>query len=97
MKKAIILSEIDNVATVLEDIASGENIDIINKNNQSENVIVPFENIGRGHKIAVENIDKGLNVVKYGCTIGTASKPIKKGEFVHIHNLESNRGRGDLV
>lgn len=34
--------------------------------------------------------------MKYGESIGGASQDIKKGEYVHIHNMEARRGRGDL-
>lgn len=34
--------------------------------------------------------------MKYGESIGAASSDIKKGDYVHIHNLEALRGRGDL-
>jgi altronate dehydratase small subunit len=33
--------------------------------------------------------------MKYGLSIGTASQNIKAGDHVHVHNVESNRGRGD--
>ena len=34
--------------------------------------------------------------MKYGEEIGIATREIVKGEYVHIHNLDSMRGRGDL-
>ncbi len=34
--------------------------------------------------------------MKYGECIGAASCDIKKGDYVHVHNLEALRGRGDL-
>ena len=38
---------------------------------------------------------KGELINKYGEEIGIATKDIKKGEYVHVHNLDSMRGRGD--
>ncbi len=32
---------------------------------------------------------------KYGQVIGRATKDIEAGGHVHVHNLESTRGRGD--
>ena len=32
----------------------------------------------------------------YGQSIGVADGDIKKGEYVHIHNMKALRGRGDL-
>jgi len=33
--------------------------------------------------------------VKYGEPIGIATRDIRSGQHVHVHNLESARGRGD--
>ncbi|MEL7569849.1 MAG: UxaA family hydrolase, partial [Eubacteriaceae bacterium] len=49
-----------------------------------------------GHKVAVIAINKGELINKYGEEIGIASKDITPGEHVHVHNLDSMRGRGDL-
>jgi altronate hydrolase len=40
-----------------------------------------------GHKIAVRDIDSGAAVRRYGQIIGFASKPIRRGQHVHVHNL----------
>ena len=54
------------------------------------------KDIPYGHKIAVRSIKKGETIWKYGLSIGTALQDIQAGDHVHIHNIESNRGRGDL-
>ncbi len=41
----------------------------------------------RGHKYAEIDIIKGARIIKYGEVIGTASKNIKSGDHVHIHNI----------
>ncbi|MDP1993088.1 MAG: SAF domain-containing protein [Syntrophales bacterium] len=38
---------------------------------------------------------KGDLIVKYGEPIGIATQDIRIGQHVHVHNLESARGRGD--
>lgn len=53
---------------------------------------IPF-----GHKVALRAIAAGQPVTKYGETIGLATDTIAPGEHVHVHNVESQRGRGDLV
>ena len=35
--------------------------------------------------------------MKYGNPIGTATTDIAAGSHVHIHNVSSGRGRGDLA
>jgi len=92
---ALMLSEKDNVATLLEDVASGTGVLI--RLGRKTSTVNAKENIPFGFKIAVSDIAKGANIIKYGETIGIASRDIKQGEMVHVHNLEGGRGRGDLV
>lgn len=61
--------------------------------NKKDNVAINLlgnKDIPIGHKIALSNIDKNSYVLKYGEVIGIASKNIKKGEWVHSHNLKSH-------
>jgi len=89
------LSEVDNVATATEDIDVGTEVAIrLGKEVQKVNAL---ERIPFGFKIAVADISKGAPVVKYGDSIGIASSDIRKGQLVHVHNLEGARGRGDLA
>ena len=89
------LSEVDNVATATEDVDAGTEVAIrLGKEVQKVNAL---ERIPFGFKIAVADISKGAPVVKYGDSIGIASSDIRKGQLVHIHNLEGARGRGDLA
>jgi hypothetical protein len=55
-----------------------------------------LDDIPSNHKFAPVDIKAGDPIIKYGLNIGRASCDIKKGQYVHIHNIESNRGRGDL-
>jgi altronate dehydratase len=87
---ALVISPRDNVATALQPLAAGQTITI---NGQSITVV---ESTPRGHKIALRQICKGEDVVKYGSTIGTATCDIQPGVHVHTHNVASGRGRGDL-
>ncbi len=49
-----------------------------------------------GHKAALVPIKKGETIWKYGLSVGRATVDIRPGEHVHTHNIESERGRGDL-
>ena len=44
--------------------------------------------IAFGHKIAIDDIKKGDDVIKYGESIGIAKEDISQGEWVHTHNVE---------
>jgi len=44
----------------------------------------------------VVDIPKGAHIMKYGESIGEADVDIKRGDYVHVHNMKALRGRGDL-
>jgi len=92
---ALKLTEEDNVATLLTDAQLGEEIKIMDKNNLHSYFITVKDNIKTGHKVALKDVPLGSNIIKYGQVIGIAKKTIKLGMWVHVHNLESVRGRGD--
>ena len=59
-------------------------------------IINPLDNVEvnleTGHKIALCDIKKDENIIKYGFPIGHATKDIKKGETVHTDNVKTNLG-----
>ncbi|MCQ2792548.1 MAG: altronate dehydratase family protein [Bacilli bacterium] len=60
--------------------------------NKKDNVGVSLKasKVKLGHKVALRNIKKGEQVIKYGEVIGIAKANIKKGDWVHSHNLVSH-------
>jgi len=52
--------------------------------------ITALESLKLGHKIALLPIAKGATAVKYGVSIGGATKDISPGQWVHLHNLGSS-------
>ncbi len=44
-----------------------------------------------GHKIALREIKKDDNVIKYGEISGVAKEKIPAGSHVHVHNVKSLR------
>lgn len=90
------VSSKDNVATVFANgVIDGTVVEVHDPSGNVKN-IKAIGDIPYGHKIAIQDIKKGEIIVKYGEEIGMASQNIRKGEYVHIHNLDSMRGRGDL-
>ncbi|MCX8189182.1 MAG: UxaA family hydrolase [Nitrososphaeria archaeon] len=93
-RKALIVNELDNVASALTNLKYGEVIEL-----EVGNIVYRvklFSDIPFGHKFALKRINKGEYIIKYGEIIGRAVKDINVGEHVHIHNVESLRARGDL-
>ena len=92
-KRAIVMNEKDNTATAVEAIEAGAAV-MVSIAGQETSIMVKHK-IPFGHKFALREIEPGDPVIKYGETIGYVTKPIAGGEHVHVHNLESGRGRGD--
>ncbi|MBI3526062.1 MAG: UxaA family hydrolase [Betaproteobacteria bacterium] len=44
-----------------------------------------------GHKIALQELGDGATVIKYGVDIGRTIAPIKKGGYLHVHNVKTKR------
>jgi altronate hydrolase len=84
--KVLVINPCDNVAVALERINKGEAFKI------GASSIVALEDIERGHKIALKDIRRGENIIKYGFPIGHATEDIKAGQWVHSHNLKTNLG-----
>ncbi len=94
MKKVFVVEKEDNVGTAVgEPISFKDSVGTEGRVTDLE--ITSLADIPYGHKVAIRDIVEGEQVIKYGLSIGTATADIEAGELVHIHNVESNRGRGD--
>ena len=72
-KRALLMAEADDVATVIEAVCAGDTVAVETKQGE-----------------AVEELVSAHDIVhKYGQVIGEATAPIKRGDYVHIHNIES--------
>jgi len=94
-KLALRVDDLDNVATIFfNDCKDGQDVEVQDKKGNTDMIKV-IGDVPFGHKIAVRDIKKGEKIMKYGECIGAALSDIKRGEYVHVHNLEALRGRGD--
>jgi len=91
---ARVISSDDNVANLVGSGKEGQMVTCVVED-QLETTVRLTESIPANHKFALRDISKGDLIIKYGQPIGTASRDIGKGQHVHVHNVESNRGRGD--
>ena len=89
MRNMVVLHDKDNVGTVTRFIPKGEKV------KSGDHEVVAVEDIKLGHKIALQSIANGGDIIKYGEIIGKATVLIEEGGLVHIQNVESLRGRGD--
>lgn len=85
----------DNVATVFaEGIVEGAEVQVLDPMGAKSPLVVRGT-VPYGHKIALQDIAAGELIIKYGEEIGVATRDIRQGDYVHVHNLDSMRGRGD--
>lgn len=75
------LSDKDNVAVARIPLRAGQALSLADMS------VLVRESIGAGHKMALEPIAAGSSIVKYGQTIGVASRDIASGAHVHVHNV----------
>lgn len=80
MSKLFKINDKDNVAVALEELKKGETIDNIELLDD-----IPF-----GHKVLLNDLKSGENIIKYGNPIGHLTIDCKKGEHIHEHNLKTN-------
>jgi altronate hydrolase len=74
----------DNVAVALVPLLPGDIIELVGAELLARDVIP------KGHKIALNRIGKGENVIKYGFPIGHAERNILSGQLVHTHNMHTD-------
>ncbi|MGQ7869473.1 UxaA family hydrolase [Sunxiuqinia sp. sy24] len=84
MANTIKINVQDNVVIALKDFSAGEFIEL------EDRKITLKTDVPRGHKIALESIAEGDNIMKYGVPIGHATEAIQAGDHVHVHNTKTN-------
>ncbi len=94
-QEAVIFDVKDNVATALAELKAGDTVKL--EAGEKTLVVKLTASIPFGHKFSLADIRLGSPVVKYGETMGVATADIYPGDYVHVHNVASARGRGDLV
>ena len=89
MANFIKINENDNVAVALDVIPENTTVNVA-----GSDVTTTME-IPAGHKFALEDMPEATPVIKYGFRIGNTTATVKKGEWIHTHNLKT--GLGDLL
>ena len=81
----------DTVGVMTVDVKKGQTLRGWNMVTDKTLQAKAAQSIPLGHKIALVDAGKGEKVIKYDEAIGTASRPIKKGQHVHTQNLKTAR------
>lgn len=91
---ALVLHPDDNVAVLLGDFKAGDSIRV--KVGDEIRRISLLSDIPFGHKCALQPLRVGDAVLKYGRKIGVATKDIREGEHVHVHNIQGTRAKAPV-
>ena len=71
----------DNVAIALASLTKGDVIEV------GKDRIEILNDIPQGHKVALRDVPVGSQIIRYGYPIGRATIDIRRGQWVHSHNL----------
>jgi len=80
----------DNVAVAMADMQPGT-LHGRSVKEGTESTAILNHAIPLGHKFALADIADGEALIKYGIKVGLASAAIKKGDYIHTHNMRSYR------
>ncbi|KGK82252.1 hypothetical protein DP73_20815 [Desulfosporosinus sp. HMP52] len=83
MARGLLIDQNDTVILALEPVKKGERI------TNGDVTITVNEDIPQAHKVAINDIAVGSQIIKYGCNIGITTALIRKGDWVHSHNLKT--------
>jgi (2R)-sulfolactate sulfo-lyase subunit alpha len=82
----------DNVGVVVvENLVVGTDLLCVVTADNSEFRRVLKEAVPIGHKVALQDLNIGDTVIKYGQDIGRVIAAVRQGEHVHVHNLKTKR------
>ena len=84
MQDAIRIHSRDNVAVALRDLPANTQVEI------NQQAITLQQEVGRGHKFALQPLATDALVIKYGLPIAHATQPIAAGEIIHSSNARTN-------
>ncbi|KAB2662297.1 UxaA family hydrolase [Brucella tritici] len=88
---AILIRTKDHVATLTDQVATGEPVLITGQGEPRE--ITALSDMPAGHKLAIRPIMQYEHILKYGEVIGEATQDIAEGEHVHVHNCWGVKAR----
>jgi (2R)-sulfolactate sulfo-lyase subunit alpha len=81
----------DVVGVAVQDIEPGTAVPGKIQSNGNEFTLDVVDPVPLGHKVALRPLASGDQVIKYGIAIGRATRDIRAGEHVHVHNVKGER------
>ena len=87
LRRSLIIDPKDTVAVLLEDAQKGDTVET------PAGTITLLDDIEFAHKAAIVDHDSRQPVYKYGQEIGYVENAVKRGTWIHSHNMRCDRGR----
>lgn len=84
---ALLMEEKDNVVTCVTEVAAGQ--DVVYRKGEQLCTVKAKEDIPYCHKVALVDLKKGEDVIKYGESLGVMVADATKGSWVWHNNLVS--------
>ena len=84
MTNILKINPADNVVVAIQPQSAGAVIEVDGKQ------ITVLEDVPAGHKIAIQDLAEGENVIKYGFPIGHAREAKKAGSWMNENNIKTN-------
>ena len=81
----------DNIGVAVVDVNGGQIVNGVTLDGKTRFQLTALQDIPLGHKVALQDLEPGDTVVKYGEDIGKVVAGIKQGAHVHVHNLKTKR------
>ena len=78
------INKADSVVVCLQPMKKGETIEVDGKN------VILNQDTPAGHKVLLNDVKKGEDIIKYGYPIGHAREDLKAGDWVNENNLKTN-------
>lgn len=84
---ALLMDPKDNVVTCVKDVACGE--EVVYRRGDDLVSLTAEQDILSCHKVALDALDEGADVLKYGELIGSTTAAVEKGHLVDHENIYS--------
>ena len=78
------INKADSVVVCLQPMKKSETIEVDGKN------VILNQDTPAGHKVLLNDVKKGEDIIKYGYPIGHAREDLKAGDWVNENNLKTN-------
>ena len=80
----------DHVGVAVQDVEPGSRRAVYMDSDRSAEVEV-LEAVPLGHKVALADLERDVEVIEYGVVVARTRSAIRRGQMVHVHNVQSAR------